>query len=199
VFNFLGLLLLMGSVLSSCNSPRKTSSTDTTITSETTSLTVASTTPAAAPPPQCYKVPIFCQKNTSDLPNIIEEFNKAGRDSSPQLEFVLDNYDTTTNDGSKLAVVLALASTDRVDIVDRELLDNLRANKGFSEVIMIILRRGSDASRFKESRDPSINSGVGREKALIQLIYFNKQILDADSNRNNIHKFFELAKKAFPN
>jgi len=76
-----------------------------------------------------------------------------------------------------LAIVLAMCGTDRVDVTDRELVDDLRKIKRFNNVLMVILRRGSDVSKFKENRDDSINSGVGKEKALFQFIWNNKVII----------------------
>jgi len=146
-----------------------------------------------------FAVPVFCARNVADLPDIFEVFNNEGKNSDPNMLFHIEKYEEVQEGGiEKLGVVLAMCGTDRVDITDKELLNNLREKKGFSNVIMVILRRGSDPSKFKQNFDATINSGVGKEKGLIQFIHNKgKILLDAATNKANIVKFFEMAKFAF--
>eukprot|EP00026_Physarum_polycephalum_P000878 Phypoly_transcript_00879.p2 GENE.Phypoly_transcript_00879~~Phypoly_transcript_00879.p2 ORF type:complete len:486 (+),score=112.78 Phypoly_transcript_00879:2176-3633(+) len=146
-----------------------------------------------------FEVSCFCEKNIADLPDIIEVLNAEGTTTNPRLAFTHEKYDNMQDGGpGMLAVVFAICGTDRVDIVDRELVDNLHEKKGFADVLMVVLRRGSDPTKFKENRDVSINSGVGKEKALIQIIHFKGKVLaDADANKANLKKFFDLAVRAF--
>lgn len=78
---------------------------------------------------------------------------------------------------------------------------------------MIILRRGNNVEKFKEIQDAKINSGyfvqgrnneklmftsgVGPQKALIQFIFWDNEILDATANIANANKLLQLASTAF--
>jgi hypothetical protein len=149
--------------------------------------------PIKVPP---INVPVFCSKNVDDLPNVLDILNDDEMNHKPTLVFALRRISEEA-DQSKLAVVLALCATDRVDIVDKELVDNLRAEKGFENVLLIVLRRGNDPTKFKANRDPSINSGVGGRKEIIQLIHFKGSILEDKSNEGGINTFFQLAKQVY--
>ena len=70
---------------------------------------------------------------------------------------------------------MALCATDRIDVMDKELLADLREKKGtyivgqlrvinqqtgYANVVLFVLRRGNDPAKFKSNHDATINSGV---------------------------------------
>jgi len=155
--------------------------------------------PKKRPSEDAIRVPVFCLKNPADIPDIIEVLNGYDQDE-PYLSFSLESNRSITPTRKELAVVLALCSTDRLDITDRELLQELRVDKGYKNVLMVVLRRGTDPSKFKTNHDSSIDSGVGEQKAILQFIFHKGQILmdeAAQVNISNLAIFFKLAKRAF--
>jgi chromosome segregation ATPase len=186
-------------------SRESTQTRDTSLVRENSDLRVAKPAPviyatSIQPTRFTVKVPVCCAKNASDIPDVLDVFNEIGSTVTPSVSFHLQPYDTLHDGGPEmLAVVLALCGTDRVDIVDKDLLSDLRETKGCAEVLMVILRRGNDPSKFKPNHDASIHSGVKTERALFQLIHFKGKILmDSDMNKNAVSKFFDFVKMAFP-
>jgi len=141
----------------------------------------------------------FCAKNHSDLPNVIDVLNNAAGLVKYKVHLV--DHEAIAKEGftianPKLAVVIALCGTDRVDVVDKEMVDTLRT-KGFKNVLLIILRRGNNPAAFRGNSDSTINSGVGKDKVLIQLVHFKGEVLmDADNNKENLKQFVAVAKLA---
>jgi len=140
----------------------------------------------------------FCVKNHSDLPNIVDVLNNAG-DGKYKVQLVdheILTKETFNVSNPKLALVFALCGTDRVDIVDKELVDTLHAT-GYENVLMIILRRGNNPSAFRANIDTTINSGVGKDKVLLQLVHYKGEVMmDAENNKGNLERFVTLAKRA---
>jgi len=149
-----------------------------------------------------YRVPVFFTMNVGDLPDIIQVLNNKGALGNPVFEFYIEKYDALYNKdigaGPELGITLALCDTDRVDVNDTQLLDDLRSNKGFSNIIMVILRSGSNVAKFTEKYDVKINSGVGGEKALFQFIFNSKKkVLDEAVNHSNAERLLEMASRVF--
>jgi len=143
------------------------------------------------------KVPMFCSKDSVlDLPDIIEVFNTYELNAKPTLFFYLEKHDCSWPQ-SQLAVVLAMCSTNRLEDTDRKLLEELR-EKGFTNVLMVALRRGCDPTKISTIQHNFIDSGVGVQKATLQFVHNKGQVMmDASANITNILLLFELAKSAF--
>jgi len=152
--------------------------------------------PVNLPPP--IRVPVYFAKNTSDLPDIIELFNNDDSNRDPKLEFHLLHPSEEFVGRHELAIILAICATDRVDVTDRDLVEELKNTKGYRDVLLVVLRRGNDPSKFKANHDQLMNSGVGDQKAILQFVYYKGHLMmDAEANASNMVLFFRLVKTAF--
>jgi len=143
------------------------------------------------------KVPIFCSKESIlDLPDIIEVLNTYELNARPTLFFYLEKSESSWPQ-NKLAIVMAICSTNRIEEVDCRLLAELK-EKGFANVLMVALRKGSDPTKISTIHNNFVDSGVGVQKEILQFVYNKGNVMmDASANICNILLFFELAKSAF--